>query len=170
MDHAEGQVAPEGAPNRWGKPRTTPMRAPLVIRTVADVFALSASPAQLKRLPPNGLVIAIPELDERARDAFRDQTRRYARACGCSVAGATFLLSSAASVGFAAPLALNDAWIDFDLTIILSMILVPSLTVAAKFLALRFARERFRRSCARLIQSLSGGSVVRDSRRTSDGV
>jgi hypothetical protein len=156
------------APTRSVKQRPIPANTPLVIRTFSDVLALSASPAQLKRLPQNGLVVDVPGLDERSRQSFRRQIKRYVRACGCSAAGATFLLGSAASVAYAARFALSHAWIELGLTIVAGMVLTPSLAVAAKFLALRFARQRFRRSCALLIRLLSDDTGARDSGRTTD--
>jgi hypothetical protein len=119
----------------------------------------------LKRLPSNGLVIDIPGLDERVRDAFRLQTKRYARACGCSAGGATFLLATAACIAGAGYLALDQAWAGFASTIVVAMIVVPFLTITAKFLGLRFARWRFRRQCARLIGSLSVKAPVHDAFR-----
>jgi hypothetical protein len=124
----------------------------------------------LGRLPPNGLVINIPGLDERTRDTLREEVRRYARACGCSAAGATFLLASAACAVYSVHLVLNHAWISFGRTIVAGMISVPTLTIAAKFLALWFARHRFRRSCARLIASLPTNLVIDDARRTAHGL
>jgi hypothetical protein len=144
--------------------------APLVIRTIADISALSAAPKSLRRLPPNGLVIDVPGLDEHARHTLRQQVRRYALACGCSAAGATFLLASAACAVYSVDLALNHAWISFGRTIVAAMILVPTLAIAAKFLGLWFARHRFRRNCARLIASLPANSVVDDTRRTAHGL
>jgi hypothetical protein len=140
--------------------------APLVIRSLADVQALSAAPKALKRLPPNGLVIDIPGLDEQASDTFREQTRRYARACGCAAGGATFLLGSAGCVAYAVHLALVHAWTGCARTLAASAILVPGLTAAAKCLALWLARQRFRRNCVHLIRSLSGHPTGLDNRRT----
>jgi hypothetical protein len=155
-----------GLPN-W-EPVQTRTNTPLVIRTVADVLALAASPAKLKRLPPNGLVIDMPGLDDRVRKSFRRQTARYVRACGCSAAGATFLFGAAASVAYATRLALAHDWIELGLAIVVAIVLTTGLAVAAKFLALRFARRRFRRSCLLLIRSLSGDVAARDKGRTSD--
>jgi hypothetical protein len=124
-------------------------RAPLVIRTLADIRALSASPRVVKRLPPEGLIIDIPGLDQRERDAFRLQIKKYVHACGCSAGGATFLLASALCVVYAGYLSLDQAWVGFARTVGASMIVVPTLTIAAKFLALRLARLRFRAKLCR---------------------
>ncbi len=68
----------EVAPIRHGKAAFVTESVPLVIRTVADINALTASPRVLKRLPPNGLVIEIPGLDEGEREGARrgSRTRR----------------------------------------------------------------------------------------------
>jgi membrane protein YdbS with pleckstrin-like domain len=121
-------------------------------------------------LPRNGVVIDIPGLNERARETFRQEVRRYARACGCSIAGATFLLSSAACTVYSVHLVLNHAWVSFGRTIVAAIISVPTLTIAAKFLSLWFARHRFRRSCARLIASLPANAGIHDTRRTAHGL
>jgi hypothetical protein len=148
------------APIRHGKPAVVADSVPLVIRTVADINALMASPRVLKRLPPNGLVVDIPGLDEKERDAFRLETKRYARACGCSAGGATFILTTAACIAYAFYLALDRDWTGFTGTIVVAMFVVPFLTITAKFLGLRFARLRFRRGCARLIRSVSRRSTI----------
>jgi hypothetical protein len=133
---------------------------PLIVRSRADIEALSASPKALKRLPPEGLVVDVPGLDETGREAFRLQIRKYIRACGCAAGGATFLLTSVACIACAGYLAFGHAWSGAARTIVAGVILVPIFTMAAKFLGLRFARLRFRRSCARLIRSLSGDPAV----------
>jgi hypothetical protein len=112
-------------------PPSAMAHASLIIRTFAQTDALSAGPRSLRRLPPNGLVIDIPVLDERARDTLRPEVRRYARACGCSAAGTTFLVASAACVVYSIYLIANDAWISFGRTIVAAMISVPILTLAA---------------------------------------
>jgi hypothetical protein len=132
------------------------VRVPVVIRSVADIRILSASPKAAKRLPPEGIVVAIPGLDDASREAFRLQTRRYARACGCAAGGAIFLLASIAVTAYAASLALDHAWASLARALVAGVILVPTLTVAGKFFGLWIARLRFRRTCARLILSLSG--------------
>ena len=116
---------------------------PLVIRTRADIQALSAFPQTLKRLPPEGPIVDVPELDESAREAFRLQIRRYIRACGCAAGGATFLVTSAACMACAGCLAFGQAWSSVAKTIGAGAILVPIFTVAAKLLGLRLARPRF---------------------------
>jgi hypothetical protein len=155
----------EVAPIRHGKPAVVAESVPLVIRTVADINALMATPRVLKRLPPNGLVVDIPGLDEKVRDTFRLETKRYARACGCSAGGATFILATAACIAYACHLALDQDWAGFTSTIVVAMFVVPFLTVTAKFLGLQFVRLRFRRQCARVIWSLSAKAAVHDPGR-----
>jgi hypothetical protein len=136
---------------------------PLVIRTRADIQALSAFPQTLKRLPPEGPIVDVPELDESAREAFRLQIRRYIRACGCAAGGATFLLASAACMACAGYLAFGQAWSSVAKTIGAGAILVPIFTVAAKLLGLRLARRRFRHDCARLIRAMPVASTFHQS-------
>lgn len=131
---------------------------PLVVRTRADIEALSALPKALKRLPPDGLIVDIPGLDQTARDAFRQEARKYIRACGCAAGGATFLISAAVCVARSTSLAFGGDWSGAIVTIGIGLILVLLLTAVAKFLGLGFARRRFRRACARLDASLSARS------------
>jgi hypothetical protein len=81
-----------------------------------------------------------------------------------------FLLTSAACATYSVHLVLNHAWISFGRTVVTTIILVPTLTIAAKLLGLWFARHRFRRSCARLIASLPDNPAIHDTRRTAHGL
>jgi hypothetical protein len=158
LDHLTRRASPRTAATTYEPPPIPAERSPLIIRTVADIERLSISPKAAKRLPREGLVVAIPGLDEPARSAFQRQIKRYARACGCAAGGATFLLTSAAIMVYATSLALDHAWVALARTIVDGLIGVLILTVIAKLLGLYIARLRFRRSCARLIRLLSGAS------------
>jgi hypothetical protein len=151
--------APRIATTGYGDPPVAAERLPLVIRSIADLRALWASPRAAKRLPPEGLVVAIPGLDEGRRDRFRLEIKRYGRACGCAAGGATFLLATASFLARAAAVGLRHDLAGFIRTIVAAVIFVPILTIAAKFLGLWIARLRFRRSCARLLRSMAEGSV-----------
>jgi hypothetical protein len=133
-------------------------RSPMVIRTVCDVQYLLTSPRIARRLPHGGLVVAIPGLDERTKNEFQSQLNRYIRACGCTSGGVTFLLVSASFIAYAVEVTLAHAWVELLRTIVAALIGVPTLTVIGKLLGLFVARARFQRSCARLIDSLSGRS------------
>ena len=143
----------------WSPPFAT-ARSPLVIRSVGDIQKLLASPRVAKQLPRAGLVIAIPGLDETTKDEFQRQLNRYVRACGCTAGGATFLVASAVFIVYAIGVALNDTWADRLLTILAGLIGVPILAAMGKLLGLYVARLRFRRSCARVIRSLSEHRTV----------
>ena len=145
----------------YGDPPVAALRSPLVIRNVADIRALWASPKAAKWLPPEGLVVAIPGLDERRRDAFRLQIKRYSRACGCAAGGATFLLTGTALIVRAAVMGLQHDLTTLTHTIVAAVIFVPTLTIATKFLWLWISRLRFRWSCARLIRFLAEDSAQR---------
>jgi len=129
-------------------------RSPMVIKTADDLRRLTSSPQTVRRLPPNGVVVAIPGIDETTQNAFRLQIKRYARACGCGAGGATFLLASTALGIYLVVLAQDRAWSAVIRAIGVGVILVPSLTLVVKLLSLSFARIRFCRSCAHMLRLL----------------
>ena len=142
--------------------------APLVVRSMADLRALAGAPARPRRLPRNGVAVEIPGVDAESSVWFRRESRRYARACGCSAAGAAFLFGAAAGIGWAGRVALNHDVAASGLIMGATLVATPALAAAAKLLALRLARQRFRRSCEILIRSLSGDPVAGERGRTSD--
>lgn len=157
MRPASQRIAASG----YSNPQVATAHSPLVIRTDADIRALWVSPKAAKRLPPEGLVVAIPGVSKEIQNAFRLHVKRYGRACGCAAGGASFLLASAAFLARAAMVGLRHDLATFTRTIVAAVIFVPILTVAAKFLGLWIARLRFRRSCAQLMRCLAEDSVRR---------
>ena len=136
------------------KRATAVERTPMVIRSADDLRRLAAAPKALRRLPRNGVVMAIPGLDVRVQNAFGAQVGRYARACGCAAAGATFLLAGAAAAIYAVILLRASALPGAIHAIGAAIIVVPVLTFAVKFLSLSLARIRFRRACAQMLRLL----------------
>lgn len=139
-------------------PPLADIRAPAMIRTVADIEWLLAHPAAAKRLPRDGLPVVVAGLDEESRTRFRAQIQRYAGACGCAAGAATFIVTGALVVAHAASLGADHAWVAMAWEALCGAILILCNTFVAKLLSVQIARRRFYRVGRRLIDALAGGS------------
>lgn len=129
-------------------------RLPGVIRTVADVEQLMRSPAAVRRLPRSGIPVALSGVDPQTRNHFQGRLREYIAACGCGAGAAACLASLVILAGYLFLLAPQASWLQLSGIAVAGFVGALAVTGIAKLIALRVARARFERSCARLIQSL----------------
>jgi hypothetical protein len=74
-------------------------RLPLVVRSGADLQALLAHPAGVRKLPWQGVRVSIPELDAAQNLRLQQRQSAFIRACGCAEGGAAGLLCLAGVMG-----------------------------------------------------------------------
>jgi hypothetical protein len=139
---------------------SAPDRVPLVLRNIADVERLLNWTRAARRLPRGELVVALPGLDERTRDAFQTALNKSIRACGCAAGGTAFLIAGASLAVYALAVSGNSAWLDLVGIVGVGLIAVIVVTIIAKLLGLHAARLRFRRSCERLVRLVSNKRSV----------
>lgn len=82
-----------GAARRFSRHRTPVARLPLVVRTRDDVALMLRNPRLVRKLPAQGIHIAVEGLDRVAAERLRTATAAYVRACGCAAGGVSALLS-----------------------------------------------------------------------------
>jgi hypothetical protein len=134
---------------------STSTRLPLVVRTLADVAALRANSRAVRRLPADGLKIAIEGLHGDVAQQLPARISAYVRACGCAEGGAFALI---ALVGVFIFIALRihhqgAHWSDFGITAI-GVLLAVLVGGMGKALGLMIARLRFERCCEEVIQRI----------------
>lgn len=140
-------------------PASAAKRLPFVISTADDLRALTVSPKVFRRLPPSGVIVALPGVDETAQQAFRQEIGRYARACGCSAGAVTFLLATASLAVCVILLIHSHAWMPAIEAAVAGIIVVLLLTVSSKALSISLAGWRFRRRCAQMLEIFLAGST-----------
>lgn len=129
------------------------VRIPAVISTIAHLELLMKSPRAAKRLPGSGIPVTIPGVDDRMRADFRSALSSYTRACGCGAGGAAFVASLASVAGYVLAVT-PESWSRLAVVLLAGVIGAIIASGVAKLVALRIARTRFEKSCARLIASL----------------
>ena len=133
----------------------TTSRLPLVVRTVADVEALRENSRAVRKLPANGLKIAIDGLCADAAQTLKARISAYVRACGCAEGGACALIVLLGVFLFIALriIARGAQWRDLGIAAsgLLLAVLVGGL---GKALGLTIARLRFERCCDDVIRMI----------------
>ena len=130
-------------------------RLPLVVRTVADVAALQANSRAVRKLPADGLKIAIDGLPADAAQTLKARISAYVRACGCAEGGACALIALLGVGVFIALriLARGARWSDLGMAAI-GLLLAVLVGGLGKALGLTIARLRFERCCEEVIQMI----------------
>jgi hypothetical protein len=136
-----------------GGPSTS--RLPLVVRTEADVRALRANSRAVRRLPADGLKIAIDGLNADATQTLKARIVAYIRACGCAEGGACALIALLGILVFVAVRisAHGTRWSDLGMAAagLLLAVLIGGL---GKQLGVTIARIRFERCCDAVIRKI----------------
>ena len=133
---------------------STSTRLPLVVRTLADVAALRANSRAVRRLPADGVKIAIEGLPNDVAQKLKARISAYVRACGCGEGGACALIALGGVITFIA-LRIHQQgahWSDLGITAI-GLLLAILAGGLGKALGLTMARLRFERCCDEVIQA-----------------
>ena len=129
------------------------VRLPLVVRTSADLQVLRANARAVRRLPPDGISVAVEGLDDVQALKFRARIGEYVRACGCAegalVTLATLVISAIALTMRILEFGLQ--WSDLGFLVV-SVLLALTVGGIGKWLGLAMARRRFERSCTHAIR------------------
>jgi hypothetical protein len=126
-------------------------RIPIVISTAHDLRALIVSPKIFRRLPLDGVVVALPGVDATVQQAFRQEIGRYARACGCAAGAAICLLAMGCLIFSVIFFLRGHAWMPAFEATAAGIVLVPLFTMAGKTLSVSLAGRRFRRHCLQML-------------------
>lgn len=132
---------------------TGALRLPLIVRTSKDLKTLRSNPRAVRRLPRDGIRIAVDGLNDAEAQQLRAQICDYIRSCGCAEGAVTAL---AALVGVIVAITTRIAqfgvqWSDLGF-LILGTLLTVSLGGIAKVFGLAVARWRFKRFCTAAIR------------------
>lgn len=131
-------------------------RLPLIVRSASDIKTLRANSRELRRLPPEGLRVAIDGLDLAAARELQTRIRSYMKACGCAEGGAAALVAMLAVLtSIALQMSVRGPrWGDLGMA---AAGLPLALVVGGmgKMLGLTVARFRFERCCSNVIRIIA---------------
>lgn len=131
-------------------------RLPAIIRTADDIRTLLANSREVRKLPKNGIAVAIDGLDRSSAEKLQARILAYIRACGCATGGAVAIASLSVLL-IAMTLQISQRgvrWIDlFEGAMgLLGTMLLAGL---GKLLGVVVARLRFERCCRDVVRILA---------------
>ncbi|MFL6603174.1 MAG: hypothetical protein ACJ8R9_17845 [Steroidobacteraceae bacterium] len=134
-----------------------PRRLPLLVRTARDVETLRAHPSALRRLPRQGIPVALSGLDPKQTKRFEARIRAYIRACGCAEGGIAALVSIGASFAWILSHIYQSGPRLRDVAVVIAALLLGGvLGGLGKLLGVAIARLRFVRSCDEIMRLIKG--------------
>lgn len=130
-----------------------------MVRTIRDLEVLLQASRTGQRMPKSQLTLAIPALNESQRLGAQRKLNAFAHTCGCAEGGVCALASLSIVLSYSvlgprhySGQRLVTLWLAGICFILLS-------AGIGKAVGLFIGRLRFRRTCVRLIQVLSGPSL-----------